>query len=137
MNEREKLDREIHDWLESWTAFSVPMRTIESAIHDWLDRQATITKSECEHPYCATCKDGSSKLRIELERVKTLRHAWVDKFQRRNDEYLKLKERTDILQEELNKCMAERETYRKLFGESLDHADAIIELGLNIDEGLA
>jgi hypothetical protein len=38
---------------------------------------------------------------------------------------------------EIERLKAEVEMYRNLFGKSLDHADAIIELGLNIDEGLA
>ena len=44
---REQLEAEIDHWLGSWTAFSVPIRTIREAVLGWLDRQAAITSSEC------------------------------------------------------------------------------------------
>lgn len=55
---REQLERDIDYWLNSWTGASVPVSEIKQAVGQWLDRQAAITRAECDKPnweYCETC----------------------------------------------------------------------------------
>ena len=41
---RAKIEADIDTWLGSWTAFSVPLKTVKQAVLCWLDRQAEITE---------------------------------------------------------------------------------------------
>ena len=43
---RAKIEADIDTWLGSWTAFSVPLKTVKQAVLCWLDRQAEITERE-------------------------------------------------------------------------------------------
>lgn len=43
VDSRAALEADVRAWLGSWTAFSVPMKTVEDAVLGWLDRQAAIT----------------------------------------------------------------------------------------------
>ena len=143
MNEREKLEHEIHDWLESWTAFSVPVKTIESAIHDWLDKQAEISEhemieyeSKMDALLCRLTNGKWSKTRTyDLGFMESCIN---EEFEALFDDCCNdLQAKIDNLKHDLAECRADREKYRELFGKSLDHADAIIKLGADIDEGLA
>jgi len=186
MNDRKALEREIHEWLSYRTVFSIPLGILEEVIYGWLDKQAAITEREFMENWdapnrlevhalareIAELRLSNESLKTELNRVESLRDAWIDKFQRRNDEYIEVRDHRDRLKtenaklrdenkglengyiqaqdakkaviaknfelfEQNKKLIEERERYRELFGKSLDFAGEIIDLGLELDEGLA
>lgn len=58
IDSREQLERDIDTWLDRWIAWSIPKDKLWLEIIGWLDRQAAITRAECDKPnweYCETC----------------------------------------------------------------------------------
>ena len=76
VSERANLEADIINWLGSWTAFSVPTSKVKQFIFDCLDRQAAITRAECDKPnwdYCETCE-----LQAQLQASNQEREHWRD-----------------------------------------------------------
>lgn len=118
---REKIESDADNWLGSWTAFSVPIKTVKQAVVGWLDRQEAITAREVEHDLMIA---GRMAVEVERSRISEL-EAELAKEKTLNAELL------DACGdcEQLAIARMETESFRTKVGDMLDAAKEIARIG--------
>lgn len=114
---REQLGRDITRWLDSWTGASVHESEIRRVVCQWLDRQAAITRAECDKPnweYCETC---------DYERANERQARKIENVCAIN---AKLREHVDNLAQDLAESERLREELREELSIAYDHAHDLL-----------
>lgn len=150
---REQLEADIDAWLDMWTAWSIPKRTLKLAAIEWIDRQAEITERECADDYRfkeieishLDIEQGEITRRyLPAERIDELT-AQVDALKSESSEFAEGQDywhdKCDELQRKLDNLahdLAESERFREELREELSVAyDHAHDLLARRDRGLA
>lgn len=146
---REKLEADILAWRGK-------PASIVDMIPVWLDRQAAITRAECDKPnwdYCETCdqfkamQDRIDELEAALKgernnfyQATEARKYWQRKYETVKAERDELKSKADALEadkaswqsgyhiDRISKLQAQRDRYRDLLSKAVDEAQAVVKL---------
>ena len=153
---RAKLESDICAKLNDMARFSWRVDGIMKQAKGWLDRQAAITRAECDKPnwdYCETCEqfkamqDKIDELEAALkgernnfyQATESCKH-WQREYESAKAERDELKSKADALEadkaswqsayhiDRLAKLQAQRDRYRDLLAKAVDEAQAIEKL---------
>ena len=111
VDSRAALEADVHAWLGSWTAFSVPLKTVEDAVLGWLDRQAAITAEEVR---VYINREDSALIQGKIDQLESERDYW--------------KLHTDCWADKCKEVESERDELRDKLSAAIGHAHATCAL---------
>ena len=142
VDSREKLETDMRAWKDSVYSFSDD--ELYAKVTEWLDRQAAITRAECDKPnwdYCESCEqfkamqDRIDELEAALKGERNNFYQAMESCKHWQREYESLKVASETYRDGMHaqarrvgEVKAERDRYRDKLGRALDAAHEIVRM---------